>query len=77
MGTAQCTADVANPDGLADLDVKFPSRAVASLIGCPNLKKGDASPALLIKGQLNDGTPFVSNVVSDIGIDQLLIQSKK
>ncbi len=76
LGTARCNRDVANPDGRDDVDVKFDSREVASLFGCSDLRKGDASPALLIKGQLNDGTPFISNAVNSSGIDQLLIQSK-
>jgi hypothetical protein len=31
---------------------------------------------LLVRGQLNDGTPFISNAVGASGIDQPLIQNK-
>ena len=58
----------------AAIDMKFCSNpnAFSSTFG-----KRDAFPILVIKGNLNDGTPFLSNVVNNIGIDQLLIQTKK
>ncbi len=81
IGAAQCTVieDVEqrflNPDGLLDLDVGFDSQQVVGLIGCGSLNKKDASPTVILTGQLLDGTDIVSVPVGDVGIDQLFIQN--
>jgi hypothetical protein len=76
LGTSECVDDLANPDGLADLDVLFVAREVATLINCSSLSKKAASPTLIMKGELSNGTPFVSTPVNDIGIDQLCMTKK-
>ena len=48
-----------NPDGFDDLDVAFDASEVCTLIDCNSLGKGDTSPDLVVKGEL-DGIPFVS-----------------
>jgi hypothetical protein len=76
LGTNVCTLGLAHPDGLDDLDVTFGSPDLASLISCSSINKKQASPALIIEGNLQDGTPFQTTAVDDIGIDELLIQKK-
>lgn len=75
-GIAVDGVDVFNQDGIDDLDVSFDAQEVATLIGCSSLNRGDASPTLVLIGQLNDGTPLQSSPVDDVGIDQLVIKSK-
>jgi hypothetical protein len=76
LGTTACRGKVANPDGLDDTDLFFSATEIAGLINCGSLSKGAVSPALIIKGQRNDGTEFRSSPQNNIGIDELLIQTK-
>jgi len=82
LGAAQCAVidgveqRFLNPDGFEDLDVLFNAPQVATLTECSTLSKGAASSTLVIKGELNDDTPFISIPEDSIGIDQLLIQTK-
>ena len=65
-------------DGIDDIDVRFTSLEVADLIRCENVAKGTILPVggLVVMGNTLDGTPFFSEAVPDVGIDQLLVQSK-
>eukprot|EP00928_Gymnodinium_smaydae_P096350 TRINITY_DN8493_c0_g6_i1.p1 TRINITY_DN8493_c0_g6~~TRINITY_DN8493_c0_g6_i1.p1 ORF type:complete len:328 (+),score=17.23 TRINITY_DN8493_c0_g6_i1:76-984(+) len=75
LGTDRCTNGVAHADGFLDADIVFGAAEVAELIGCGELSNGDASPTLVLVGNLlTGGTPFQSQRLSNIGIDQLLIR---
>ena len=76
LGTSQCVGNLANPDGLDDLGVLFVAREVAELIDCSKLGKKATSPTLIIKGELSNGTQFISTPADDKGIDQLRISNK-
>jgi N-acetylneuraminic acid mutarotase len=76
LGTSQCVNGFANPDGLDDLAVLFSAAEIRTLIGCSTLNKKDPSPTLIIKGELINGTAFISTAVNDTGIDQLCIVNK-
>ncbi len=69
--------DFLNPDDFPDLDVAFDSQAVADLIGCDALQKGDVSATLVVlEDDPDDGFLWQSVPVGDPGIDQLVIESK-
>jgi hypothetical protein len=73
VDAAQCAIieeieqDFLNPDGFDDLDVAFDAAAVCSLIDCGSLGKGDDSPDLIVKGEV-DGIDFVSTNVGHLDI---------
>lgn len=71
LGAARCGRR--NRDGFDDINALFSATAIATLIECSTIGQGNASPTLIIKGELTDGTQFQSTPVDDIGIDQLLI----
>ena len=66
IGASQCAIeasveqDFLNQDGFDDLDVAFDAAQVCTVIDCDMLSKGDTSIVLVIKGELNDGTEFLS-----------------
>jgi hypothetical protein len=86
QGAAQCAVidgvqqNYRNPDGYPDLDVGFNNQGpgVSQLVGCPpgpNGAKKTASPTLILKGFMNDGTPLISSpIVNSPGVDQLWFQ---
>ena len=84
LGAEECAIvedveqDYLNPDGYPDLDVAFDSQQIANLIDCSKLEKNEASEALHITGELNDGTPICSEPVDEDGpgIDQLVKKNK-
>lgn len=84
LGASQCAIDpgtgeelnTLNPDGNDDIDVRFDSQDAVSDLGlCDGLEKGDETATLVIKGQTNDGTEFISEPLDDVGIDRLLKQN--
>jgi len=58
VGISSC--DMATPDGIDDLEVKFTAEDVCWLIGCGDLERGD-SPPLYVSGKLYDGSTFGTN----------------
>ena len=66
--------DDLNSDGFEDLDVAFDTQDVAEVIGCAGLGTDDVSAALVLIGQMIDGTSITSVPAGDVGIDQLLIK---
>lgn len=82
LGASECAIiddveqDFLNPDGFDDLDVAFDTQEFTGFIGCP-LDKGEASPTLIIRGFLLDGTEVFSTPVNDVGIDQLIRKGGK
>lgn len=66
IGASQCAIeasveqDFLNQDGFDDLDVAFDVAEVCTVIDCDTLGKGDTSDPLVIKGELLDGTEFLS-----------------
>ena len=85
-GAAQCAIDpltgleldwTDNQDGYDDLDVSFEASEVQAILGSFCLEdKGAISDPLIITGTKLDGTPFFSEPVPNVGIDQLWKSNK-
>ena len=81
IGTDACTseegADLANPDGFLDLDVRFEATEVQAMLeSFCGMHKGTVSPPLIVTGSTYDGILIRSVPFPDVGIDQLLKVNK-